>query len=622
MMRALKVMKKIRKLIAHVVALAMITSLFITPGLFAPQLASAAAYYSIDSSLLVPKNVSASEMDEFIRSVHPESQLIGHSQMWINAQNKYGIDAVYLMAHAMCESRWGTDFIAPYNMYGYGAYDRDPETGAARYPFTSYEDCADKVAGFIFEDYLSPSGDYYTDHGPTLRGMNVYYATAGHWGQTICNIMNEYYSMFPFQAQSPPDAFWSRAFVKQLYRNALRREADINEASAQTNAITQNYWSRRLMALNVLDSAEGNGAFVRYSLYQNVLGRNPWSIPLDDVNSYVNRLAAGTSERDLTAKFYASDEYYSGEGGSSASSFIAALYLDILGRSATSEEITPWAKALGSGSTRTDVAYAILSAPEAFARFIAAQYNDKLGRGGSLQEVAAWVNLMVGSYPMSERQVKYNFLSGDEFTYTGLKRYIDSLYLNALGRGSDPAGYWASYSALVQGVSRYNLAASFVNSTEAHIGFVSKEYLTVLGRGSDPGMMGWVGLMDRGTSGRQVTAFLYGSGEYYYLHGSTPEDFIVSLYTKIIGRGTNPGEVAQWANALRAGMPREQAAAQFLTSWEYQSTNVRVLYRTNLRRDPTAGELAVWIGGFTSGWTEEQFKIAVLSSDEYAIQNL
>ncbi len=622
MMKAIRSTRENRINILRFIVLAMIASAFLMSGLLMPREARAAEYYSIDSNLLVPKNANAAEMDAFISSTYSDSPLIGHSQMWINAQNKYGIDAVYLMAHAIVESGWGFSAIArdKKNIYGWMAYDSDPY-GSAK-TFSSFEECTDYVSGQILLTYLLPSAEYYTAYGPTLRGMNVNYATSPTWGSTICSIMNEYFQMFPFQTQSPPDPFWSRAFIKQLYRNALKREADIGEASSWVAGITQNYLPRRLAAMSVLVSPEGNGVFVRWSLYGEVLGRVPGSVPQADVDVYVNRLLAGASERRLTAEFYASDEYFAGRGGSTNDGFVRSIYVDMLGRGAADSEVQPWLNALSGGSTRTDVAMAVLSSSEHYSRFIAAQYLDKLGRGGGPQEIAAWVGLMSGLYSMSERQVKYNFLSGDEFTYTGLKRYIDSLYLNALGRGSDPAGYSAFYSALVQGVSRYDLAASFVNSTEAHIGFVSKEYLTVLGRGSDPGMMGWVGLMDRGTPGRQVIAFLYGSGEYYFLHGSTPQTYVTSLYNAIIGRGTSPDEIAQWVNALNAGMPRETVAAMFLTSWEYQSTNVRVLYRTNLRRDPTAGELAVWIGGFTSGWTEEQFKIAVLSSDEYAIQNL
>jgi hypothetical protein len=132
--------------------------------------------------------VTGAMLDDFLAHVHPDSPLIGCGQLWVNAGLRNNIDPVYLMAHACVESAWGYDQIAPYNIYGYGAYDSDPVGGA--YHFTSYQDCIDKVSNWIREDYLDPTGWYYTQFGPTLQGMNVNYATSQTWRYTICSIMN------------------------------------------------------------------------------------------------------------------------------------------------------------------------------------------------------------------------------------------------------------------------------------------------------------------------------------------------------------------------------------------------------------------------------------------------
>jgi beta-N-acetylglucosaminidase len=42
------------------------------------------------------------------------------------------------------------------------------------------------VAQFIATNYLSPTGGFY--HGPTLRGMNVDYASDPNWAEKIASI--------------------------------------------------------------------------------------------------------------------------------------------------------------------------------------------------------------------------------------------------------------------------------------------------------------------------------------------------------------------------------------------------------------------------------------------------
>jgi len=161
--------------------------------------AGAANQYTTLTILRHNPGVSGAQLDDFVRHVHPESPLLPENnggtsvgQLWVNAGLSNNIDPVYLMAHAMVESAWGNDQIAPYNIYGYGAYDSDPVGGA--YHFTSYQDCIDKVSYWISRDYLTPGGGYYTQYGPTLQGMNVNYATSQTWRYTIADIMNSFAS--------------------------------------------------------------------------------------------------------------------------------------------------------------------------------------------------------------------------------------------------------------------------------------------------------------------------------------------------------------------------------------------------------------------------------------------
>lgn len=97
------------------------------------------------------------------------------------------IDQIYLLAHAVLESAWGTSRIAidKNNIFGYKAYDRDPYNSAEK--FATKEKCIEFVGKFIADQYLNPKGKWYGG-SPTLRGMNVRYATATHWADSIAKL--------------------------------------------------------------------------------------------------------------------------------------------------------------------------------------------------------------------------------------------------------------------------------------------------------------------------------------------------------------------------------------------------------------------------------------------------
>lgn len=143
-------------------------------------------YVSLDLRLQAP--ITAADIDRFIRSNRPDSPLVGKGQLFINAQAKYGVNALYLAAHAIHESAFGTSQIArdKNNLFGYMAYDSDPY-GSAAY-FASIEDCIEYEAYFVATQYLSPNGRWY-GNSSTLKGMNVHYATDPYWAEKIAGIM-------------------------------------------------------------------------------------------------------------------------------------------------------------------------------------------------------------------------------------------------------------------------------------------------------------------------------------------------------------------------------------------------------------------------------------------------
>ncbi|MED1204549.1 SH3 domain-containing protein [Heyndrickxia acidicola] len=162
-------------------------------------------YQFID--LRTHSNVTAAQINNYIasyvESTGKKSILTNKGQAFIDAGNKYGVNALYLAAHAILESAYGTSTIAlaKNNLFGYHAYDADPFIAA--YKFSSVEDCIDYAARVIKVNYLTPTGSYYktpilgfktTDMSNTRIdansiGMNYYYASDQNWGKSIARHM-------------------------------------------------------------------------------------------------------------------------------------------------------------------------------------------------------------------------------------------------------------------------------------------------------------------------------------------------------------------------------------------------------------------------------------------------
>jgi beta-N-acetylglucosaminidase len=137
-----------------------------------------------------PANITADEIVNFFNQKRPDSPLKNYAQSFIDAQNKYGVNALYLVAHAIWETGWGGSDLGTYkhNLYGYGAFNVCPFT--CGYYFPSESDSINKVSFQVRTDYLDPTGDYYEpSYGPTLTGMNVHYATDQNWKTGIANLM-------------------------------------------------------------------------------------------------------------------------------------------------------------------------------------------------------------------------------------------------------------------------------------------------------------------------------------------------------------------------------------------------------------------------------------------------
>jgi len=138
-------------------------------------------------NLREPSNYSAAELDKLYSLMNlQDSPLAGKGATFKEAEERYGVNALYLMAHSALESAWGRSQIArdKNNFFGIAAYDTSPYLSAKSF------DNVDKgilgAAKWIRENYI----DYGRDHlGNKATGMNVRYASDPYWGEKIASIM-------------------------------------------------------------------------------------------------------------------------------------------------------------------------------------------------------------------------------------------------------------------------------------------------------------------------------------------------------------------------------------------------------------------------------------------------
>ena len=120
--------------------------------------------------LRTPCGVTEEELEMVLKH-----ELKGMAKYYLQAEEKYGVNAVFLASVSALESGWGRYCFRENNIFGYG-----------RNNFESYAECIDFVASKISKNYLSEDGRYYS--GTTIDAVNVYYNGREEWAETVKSI--------------------------------------------------------------------------------------------------------------------------------------------------------------------------------------------------------------------------------------------------------------------------------------------------------------------------------------------------------------------------------------------------------------------------------------------------
>lgn len=130
---------------------------------------------------------SAKAFDQYLQSI--DSPLAGEGDVFKRAEETYGVNALFLLAVAGHESRFGTSDIAreKRNLFGFRATDDDPSGNATT--FETVEASVDAAAELFATKYVKgpyARGDY---PGNKQEGINIFYASDPYWGEKVAGTM-------------------------------------------------------------------------------------------------------------------------------------------------------------------------------------------------------------------------------------------------------------------------------------------------------------------------------------------------------------------------------------------------------------------------------------------------
>lgn len=135
--------------------------------------------YIADKPLLTPCDLSEEALQNALKGRLKE--LAG---VFLEAEEKTGVNALFLAAVAALESGWGESKAAreKNNLFGW--------TGQNGYQqFESRKDCILTVAQRLRELYLTPGGRYF--HGYTVEAVNRCYNGRPEWEKAVQELMEE-----------------------------------------------------------------------------------------------------------------------------------------------------------------------------------------------------------------------------------------------------------------------------------------------------------------------------------------------------------------------------------------------------------------------------------------------
>jgi len=234
-------------------------------------------------------------------------------------------------------------------------------------------------------------------------------------------------------------------------------------------------------------------------------------------------------------------------------------------------------------------------------------YQAALGRTPDQKGLNDWITKIEQGAPLSS--LATGFIASKEFAArygAGLSTgdFIERLYLNALGRPSDPGGKadWTKWIdtgtfTRAEALARVSESAENKARTDAIVkagiwdvsedaAFVARLYDTSFGRAPDlDGLRSWREVLEEGTQTipRIVQGFI-NSQEFATRYGAAVDTgtFVELLYVNALRRPSDPAGKANWVKSIDAGViSRTDAVLGFSESAEHKAFTAPAIFNEN-----------------------------------------
>jgi hypothetical protein len=201
--------------------------------------------------------------------------------------------------------------------------------------------------------------------------------------------------------------------------------------------------------------------------------------------------------------------------GDFSRAYVQSLYLDVLNRAGSADEVNGWLQLIAAGMTRDTVAKGFWESPEHRRLEVDGYYGTYLHRLAGPDEENWWGAAFLGG--ATERDVIRGFVTSREYLSTrkGDVEFVTGLYQDVLGRPAQPDEVTGWLNVLDSGVSRGEVAVAFLDSREWANHVVSDLYLTLLNRQADPGGEAfWANALSSGATVTSIAELFLTSDEY------------------------------------------------------------------------------------------------------------
>jgi len=199
------------------------------------------------------------------------------------------------------------------------------------------------------------------------------------------------------------------------------------------------------------------------------------------------------------------------------SQFIAALYSDLLNRTPSADEVSPFLGALKQGTTRAAVAQTIIVSSEFRTSLIQELYSSYLDRAADAASISAFLTLYQNGGDTFD--VRRLILGSDEyFANKGngtLSGFVSSLYKDLLGRTPTQTEL-TQFVRLIDSVGRSAVVQTFLTSSEFNSGLIGLLYKQFLGRSAQNfENSAFLALLQANKTEDDLRAAILGSDEFY-----------------------------------------------------------------------------------------------------------